>query len=112
MKNKILWLMALSAVAVLTLTGCNHPENPEEKVGIANPASVYCEDNWWTLVLEENWWICTFADGTYCEEWAYFRDECQPGELIYNTVSEEESPITSELYPEEDLADGEVVIEN
>jgi hypothetical protein len=30
-----------------------------------------------------------FEDGSYCEEWAYYRGECQPGEIIYNTVEEQ-----------------------
>ena len=110
MKNKILWLMALSAIAVLTLTGCNQPENSDENVGIANPASVYCEDQWWTLDLEEG--LCMFSDGSYCEEWAYFRDECHPGEIIFNTTSTEEGSMTSEIYSEKDLADAETAIKN
>ncbi|MGI9553924.1 MAG: DUF333 domain-containing protein, partial [Thermodesulfobacteriota bacterium] len=24
---------------------------------------------------------CLFNDGTQCEEWAYFRGECRPGEF-------------------------------
>jgi hypothetical protein len=31
-----------------------------------------------------------FEDGSYCEEWSYFRNECQPGEIFYNTISEDE----------------------
>jgi len=93
--KKMLWLIALLAISVLTLTGCNKTaapvENPwEENVEIANPASVYCEEQWGTLVLEEGSWICMFEDGSYCEEWSYFRNECQPGEIFYNTISEDE----------------------
>jgi len=51
-----------------------------ENIGIANPASVYCENNWWTLLIEESTWgqigMCTFPDGRTCEERAYMRHEC------------------------------------
>jgi len=95
MKKTTLWIVALLAVA--TLAGCNKTpvetpvenpvENQEENVQIANPASVYCEENGGTLNLEE--WLCMFEDGSYCEEWSYYRNECQPGEIIYNTVEDE-----------------------
>ena len=50
--------------------------------GMANPASVNCEEKGGTLriVTQEDGGqigICTLADGvTECEEWAYFRGEC------------------------------------
>jgi putative hemolysin len=40
-------------LAVATLAGCNCNKTPEENSEIANPASVYCEENGGTLVLEE-----------------------------------------------------------
>lgn len=94
MRTKTLWVAVLLAMGVLALSGCNKAntptENPSgENVEIANPASVYCEEQWGNLVLEGGSWICMFEDGSYCEEWAYFRNECQPGEIIYNTVEEQ-----------------------
>ena len=89
MKKTTLWIVALLTVA--TLAGCNKSpvENPNENAEIANPASVYCEENGGTLVLEEGAWLCMFEDGSYCEEWSYQRWECQPGEIMYNTVEDE-----------------------
>ena len=93
MKTKTFWLVTLLAAGVLTLAGCgnNQPtiENSDGNAKIANPASVYCEENGWTLVLQEGAWLCMFADGSYCEEWSYQRWECQPGEIMYNNVSDE-----------------------
>ena len=66
MKAKTLWLVALLAIGCLTLAGCNKSENTE----IANPASVYCEENWGTLKLEDGSWLCMFNDWSYCEEWS------------------------------------------
>lgn len=118
MKTKTFSLVALLAVSVLTLAGCNNTTNTpeEEKNEIANPASVYCEENGGTLVLEEGAWLCMFEDGSYCEEWAYQRWECKPGDIMYNTVDENEEPNaeqawyevnygTSEIYSQQDIAD-------
>ena len=53
-----------------------------------------------------------FADGSYCEEWAFMNGECQPGEIMYNTVDdgyiddvEQKTDWngTSEIYSDEDL---------
>lgn len=53
------------------------------KVGIANPASTYCIENNWTLEIKDgNEWqigICTFSDWSSCEERAFFKGECTPG---------------------------------
>ena len=113
MKTKNLGLVALLAAGILTIAGCGNTETPtDENVEIANPASVYCEEQWGTLVLEEWSWLCMFPDGSYCEEWSYFRDECQPGEIIYNTIDdgfidgvEQKTDWngTSEVYSDEDL---------
>jgi len=118
MKKAILWITALFAIVTLAGCNCNKEQNPSvENVGIANPASVYCGENGGTLQIEtsEDWgqyWICMFEDGSYCEEWSYFRGECQAGEIIYNTVTEQNNSVTSELYSEEDLAAAEDVIIN
>jgi len=66
----------------------------EENLWIVNPASVYCEDNWWTIKIENDeegneTWLCMFEDGTYCDEWSYFREECKAWEIVYNTVNAE-----------------------
>ena len=47
---------------------------------IANPASVNCIKNGGELSIvdeaEGQVGMCTLLDGTVCEEWAYFREEC------------------------------------
>ena len=90
MKTKTLWLVAILAIAPLALAGCNKNNTPVENpnVEIANPASVYCEENGGTLVLEEWAWLCMFEDWSYCEEWSYYRNECQQWEIMYNTIEE------------------------
>lgn len=109
MKTRTLWLVALIAITSLTLVWCN---KNDDKTQIANPASVYCEENDGTLNLEEG--LCMFDDGSYCEQWSYFRKECQPGEIIYNTIDEnivedveantyEIDYGTSDIYTQEDM---------
>lgn len=85
MKTKTFGLIALLAIWCLTLAGCNKSETET-----ANPASTYCEENGGTLLLQEGEWLCIFDDGTYCEEWSFYRDECKKWEIIYNTVDEED----------------------
>jgi putative hemolysin len=54
-------------------------------IGMPNPASVYCTDNGGTLEIRQDassgeYGMCVFSDGSECEEWAYFRGECTPGQ--------------------------------
>lgn len=91
-------LVALGLMSVVCLAACNKQtnvepvdidndsvveiDNNEEVVNqIANPASVYCEENGGTVELlsDENYWeygVCHLSDGTVCEEWAYYKWEC------------------------------------
>ncbi|MDD5431044.1 MAG: DUF333 domain-containing protein [Candidatus Pacebacteria bacterium] len=58
----------------------------DEKVNLANPASVNCEEKGGELEIKNieggQIGICGFSDGTRCEEWAYFRGECKAGNKI------------------------------
>lgn len=112
MKTKTLRLVALLAAGAL-LAGCDNTQTPTGgDVEIANPASVYCEENWGTLKLEDGSWLCMFNDWSYCEEWSYQRWECQPGEIFYNTIDDGfiddveqkyDWNGSSEIYSQEDL---------
>jgi len=60
-------------------TGQNQNQN---QTGLANPASVYCEQQGGKLETKTDAdggqsGFCIFADGSECEEWSYFRAECQ-----------------------------------
>lgn len=50
---------------------------------VPNPASAYCLKNGGVLELKQTAegvvGYCRFADGSECEEWAYYRGECAPG---------------------------------
>ena len=55
----------------------------ESPLEVANPASVYCEEQGYTLEMRTDSagtsGYCIFPDGTECEEWAFYRGECAPG---------------------------------
>lgn len=126
MKKTTFSLIALLWVAGLILSWCNKSEPTEnnENLGMANPASVYCEENWWTIkiVSDDEWnqsWLCMFDDGSYCDEWSYYRQEwCEKGMIMYNTLDEEDITNTieegiinteekpSSMYNEEEIVAG------
>lgn len=52
--------------------------------GIANPASAFCQEKGGqseivTAADGSQSGVCKFDDGSSCDEWQYFRGECQPG---------------------------------
>jgi uncharacterized protein len=54
------------------------------QANIANPASVYCEQQGNKLEIRtaadgSQSGACIFPDGSECDEWAYFRAKCSPG---------------------------------
>ena len=102
MNTKSFTLMLTLILAGLLLIGCTatnnqiEPTEPpvtaDEPVGLANPASVYCTEQGGSLEIHTDEaggqnGICLFDDGSECEEWAYFRGECAPGNTqLFDTV--------------------------
>lgn len=77
-------LMALCAAAACAACGVLFPAAPE--ADMPNPASVYCQDHGGRLEMRQDAsggtaGVCVFEDGSACDEWAFFRGECQPGDL-------------------------------
>jgi len=81
-------------VVLLVLTACSTPQtqvptdNPA--AGMPNPASVYCEQNGNKLEIRiaadgSQSGVCIFPDGSTCDEWAYFREECSPASIKNST---------------------------
>ncbi len=99
MKRSLL-ISAMLLIAVLVIVACsgnaaptaapatNTPTvQPTTAPGIANPASVYCEKNGGKLQFgqdAQNGTVgtCVFSDKSECEEWAYYRGECKPGDKL------------------------------
>ena len=49
--------------------------------GLANPSAVYCEEQGLKYETRKNadgseYGVCIMADGTVCDGWAYYRNEC------------------------------------
>jgi putative hemolysin len=95
MKRTALTLLFVVIVAAgIVLAACRKDEEPA--IGVPNPASVHCEENGGTLEIREGEGggqvgICVFEDGSECEEWAYYREECAPGDSL--TPTAEGNPI-------------------
>ena len=79
-------------VVLMTLTACIAPQTqgtPESattdipQANMPNPASVYCTQQGNKLEIRtaadgSQYGICVFPDGSACDEWAYYRGECNP----------------------------------
>ena len=69
--------------ALTILSACEFTDK-NRKSGLANPASVYCEENGGNLEIRtlddgSQLGICVFPDGSECDEWEFYRGECEPG---------------------------------
>jgi putative hemolysin len=78
-------IIALIGIGSYLVLAGNKSSNNENNLGIANPASVYCEEHNGKLEIQNDAsggqsGICIFSDTSYCEEWAYFRGNCSRGE--------------------------------
>ncbi|MEJ2210508.1 MAG: DUF333 domain-containing protein [Anaerolineae bacterium] len=83
-------LLLLMILVVLALSACGGEPSPvptadtfESPVELANPASKYCVDQGGRLEIRDEAagqvGYCLFDDGSECEEWAFYRGECEPG---------------------------------
>lgn len=93
--TKLLIILILSVVAgtgIFLLINSKNKIKPtkqndesSETAQMANPASVYCEENGGILEIRENETggeigFCKFDDDSVCEEWAFFNKECKKGD--------------------------------
>ncbi len=91
------WIILIGIGLTLTMAACaRKTPTPtiiplvDKDAEIANPASVYCEQYGGTLEIRTDGTgaqtgFCIFADGSECEEWAYFRGECAPASALQDT---------------------------
>ncbi len=71
------------------------------QLNMPNPASVFCVEQGFkseirTATDGSQSGVCIFPDGSECDEWAYFRGECEPGDTLANSISTA-SPVAIEL---------------
>jgi putative hemolysin len=78
--------LIVMALCIVACSGAAHEKSPEKKPakkkGIANPASVKCVEDGHKLEIRTGEGggqvgICINAEGKECEEWKYFRGECE-----------------------------------
>ena len=89
---------------ILLITAC------EPQADMPNPASVFCEENGGKLIIREDdsggqIGFCVFEDGSECEEWAFYRGECKPGN---NAQTSADMPNPASVFCEEN--DGKLEI--
>jgi putative hemolysin len=90
-------LVMILSIALILLSGCNYQkqkymldneelskEKAKTETQTANPATLHCMNTTgaaWTVRENDDgqYGVCTFSDGSWCEEWAYYRGECLPG---------------------------------
>ena len=70
---------------------------------IANPASVYCTSHGGKLDIQTTSagqiGMCTFPNGSQCEEWSYLRGECSPNGTTGNVNSTNQNSTTNTVTP-------------
>ena len=80
------WFILIMLMFVALLASCSIPQtNPAPAPNMPNPASVFCEEHGGKLEFKSDAsggvsGVCVFPDKSTCDEWAFFRGECQPGQ--------------------------------
>jgi putative hemolysin len=121
-QSKAKWWVVAIIILTAALAACTQTETIEETAaveplpptvesteaaGLPNPASVYCEEQGYALEMREGeggtYGVCLFPDGSECDEWAYYRGECAPGD---SQVAPEEAPAAPDETPAALAEDG------
>jgi putative hemolysin len=90
MTSRSLFTLFVS-IGMIFLTACNlttgSDKTDSDIADMPNPASVFCEENDGTLEIRtaedgSQAGVCVFPDGSECDEWAFYRGECEPGDSL------------------------------
>jgi putative hemolysin len=90
--------IGLIGLVGLVAASCgSHQPTPTAVPLLPNPASVHCEQNGGTLELRTAddgsvSGVCVFDDGSECDEWAFYRGTCRPGDSLAPTPEPAPSP--------------------
>ena len=68
-------------IAVKIMKNNQHSNIDLNQTSLANPASVYCEQQGGRVDIRTDeggnqYGICILKNGTECDEWKYYREEC------------------------------------
>jgi len=94
-------VLILLAGLILSSSACGPAHTPSPvptQAELSNPASVFCEGQGGRLEIRADSTgaqigICIFADGSECEEWAYFRDQCRPDNVATREAAPTSAPV-------------------
>lgn len=87
MYRKIL-LTLFIVTLLLSLVACTPRKvTSTPNAGLANPASVHCEEHDGKVDIRADasgaqTGFCVFPNGSECDEWAYYRNECAPATKV------------------------------
>ena len=75
----------LMIILALLLSGCASAQPAPAQPSLPNPASVFCEEQGGKTEIRTDaeggqYGVCIFEDGSECDEWAFYRGECKPGQ--------------------------------
>jgi hypothetical protein len=104
--------LVLIVVAVLLAACTANPTLPASVpvltdaplANLPNPASAYCEQQGYAAEIRtaadgSQGGVCIFPGGSECDEWAYFRGECNPGQVIPTPSSTSETEVLPTALP-------------
>jgi len=92
-------------LVILLLGACSAPNAATPvAVGVPNPAAVFCIENGGeseivTAADGSQGGNCVFPDGSVCDEWAYQRGECQPGDSLVPAAPAIATPVLPPSQP-------------
>jgi putative hemolysin len=105
------------SILVLLIASCTPtqalPESPTVpspvptdtlQANMPNPAAVYCEEQGDTYEIRtaidgSQAGFCIFPDGSECDGWAYFRNECSPGQFYPSLIPTADNALAPTIAP-------------
>lgn len=87
------WLLVVLIVVLsILIAGCQPADTESgdtpsaeatDGAGLPNPAAAYCQEQGYDYEIRtaadgSQSGVCIFADGSECDEWAFYRSECGP----------------------------------
>ncbi len=102
MKKQMLLIGCILVLSAMTLNACCPPADTGG-AELANPASVYCEEQGYTLEIRTDkdggqYGVCILPDGAECDEWAFYRGECGSQQGGAQAVEEPTVAPTAEVW--------------
>ncbi len=88
--SRKLRVLATTLCLVLVAAACSPdvaPATAQDPTALPNPVSVYCENQGGRFDLRTDAsggqsGVCFFPDGSECDEWAFYRQLCAPGQSL------------------------------